>query len=179
MRSTLKVRTVRCHLLLQRHSFNSDRALPCHRAEMSRPTAAVKGCIDSCLRSFSIRGGAGTSTVRRSSSSIASRPKRESQILSSTRSAFSTSSSSRADQPRRSQAGVKGTASITGATSAGGPQDPLAYCSSLVQRLDPEAYLTSYFWGKRERAWFLAWRAFNVGPNYTPCFYPTSISLII
>jgi hypothetical protein len=46
--------------------------------------------------------------------------------------------------------------------SAGGPQDPLAYCSSLVQRLDPEAYLTSYFWGKRERAWFLAWRAFNV-----------------
>ncbi|KAI9633401.1 isoprenoid synthase domain-containing protein [Dioszegia hungarica] len=47
-------------------------------------------------------------------------------------------------------------------TSAGGPQAPLEYCSSLVQRLDPEAWLCSYFWPKRERAWFLAWRAFNL-----------------
>lgn len=46
--------------------------------------------------------------------------------------------------------------------SAGGPQAPLEYCASLVQRLDPEAWLCSYFWPKRERAWFLAWRAFNV-----------------
>ncbi|ORY28050.1 Squalene/phytoene synthase-domain-containing protein [Naematelia encephala] len=48
------------------------------------------------------------------------------------------------------------------ATTSGGPTDPLAYCSSLVQRFDHEAYLTSYFWPRRERAWFLAWRAFNI-----------------
>jgi len=53
--------------------------------------------------------------------------------------------------------------SLNVASASGGPQDPLAYCSSLVQRLDPEAWLTSYFWKGRERAWFLAWRAFNVG----------------
>lgn len=28
--------------------------------------------------------------------------------------------------------------------------------------MDPEAWLCSYFWPKRERAWWLAWRAFNV-----------------
>lgn len=54
--------------------------------------------------------------------------------------------------------------SLNMASASGGPQDPLAYCSSLVQRLDPEAWLTSYFWKGRERAWFLAWRAFNVCP---------------
>ena len=53
--------------------------------------------------------------------------------------------------------------SLNVGSASGGPQDPLAYCSSLVQRLDPEAWLTSYFWKGRERAWFLAWRAFNVG----------------
>lgn len=47
-------------------------------------------------------------------------------------------------------------------SSAGGPQAPLEYCASLVKRLDPDAWLCSYFWPKRERAWFLAWRAFNV-----------------
>jgi hypothetical protein len=52
--------------------------------------------------------------------------------------------------------------SLNVASASGGPQDPLAYCSSLVQRLDPEAWLTSYFWKGRERSWFLAWRAFNV-----------------
>ena len=52
--------------------------------------------------------------------------------------------------------------SLNVGSASGGPQDPLAYCSSLVQRLDPEAWLTSYFWKGRERAWYLAWRAFNV-----------------
>ncbi|WRT70852.1 uncharacterized protein IL334_007851 [Kwoniella shivajii] len=47
-------------------------------------------------------------------------------------------------------------------STAGGPQAPLEYCSSLVQRLDPEAWLCSYFWPKRERSWYLAWRAFNL-----------------
>jgi hypothetical protein len=46
--------------------------------------------------------------------------------------------------------------------TSGGPQAPAEYCSSLVQRLDPEAWLCSYFWPRRERAWSLAWRAFNV-----------------
>ncbi|WVR08720.1 hypothetical protein IAU60_005778 [Kwoniella sp. DSM 27419] len=46
--------------------------------------------------------------------------------------------------------------------TAGGPQAPLQYCSALVQRLDPEAWLCSYFWPARERSWFLAWRAFNL-----------------
>ena len=46
--------------------------------------------------------------------------------------------------------------------SSGGPQAPAEYCASLVQRLDPEAWLTSYFWPRREREWFMAWRAFNV-----------------
>ncbi|WVQ86234.1 hypothetical protein IAT38_008402 [Cryptococcus sp. DSM 104549] len=48
------------------------------------------------------------------------------------------------------------------ATASGGPQAPLEYCSSLVQRLDPEAWLCSYFWPRKERAWWLAWRAFNL-----------------
>ncbi|WWC72723.1 uncharacterized protein I206_106687 [Kwoniella pini CBS 10737] len=47
-------------------------------------------------------------------------------------------------------------------STQGGPQAPLEYCSSLVQRLDPEAWLCSYFWPKRERSWFLAYRAFNI-----------------
>ncbi|WWD20847.1 hypothetical protein CI109_105324 [Kwoniella shandongensis] len=47
-------------------------------------------------------------------------------------------------------------------SSSGGPQAPLEYCSSLVQRLDPEAWLCSYFWPKRERSWWLAYRAFNL-----------------
>lgn len=80
----------------------------------------------------------------------------------------SSTSSSNATSPSPSSsksspsAGTSTRRSTSAATSAGGPQDPLAYCSSLVRRLDPEAYLTSYFWGRRERAWFLAWRAFNV-----------------
>lgn len=47
-------------------------------------------------------------------------------------------------------------------TAAGGPGQNAAYCASLVQRLDPDAWLTSYFWPKREREWWLAIRAFNV-----------------
>ncbi|WVW80589.1 hypothetical protein I302_102575 [Kwoniella bestiolae CBS 10118] len=47
-------------------------------------------------------------------------------------------------------------------STQGGPQAPLEYCSSLVQRLDPEAWLCSYFWPGRERSWYLAWRAFNL-----------------
>lgn len=58
--------------------------------------------------------------------------------------------------------------SLNVGSASGGPQDPLAYCSSLVQRLDPEAWLTSYFWKGRERAWYLAWRAFNVGFLISP-----------
>ncbi|WVN89084.1 uncharacterized protein L203_104300 [Cryptococcus depauperatus CBS 7841] len=46
--------------------------------------------------------------------------------------------------------------------SSAGPQAPLEYCSSLVKRLDPEAWLCSYFWPQRERSWWLAWRAFNL-----------------
>jgi hypothetical protein len=52
--------------------------------------------------------------------------------------------------------------------TTGGPQAPLEYCSSLVQRLDPEAWLCSYFWPRRERAWWLAWRAFNVCRSCSP-----------
>ena len=54
-----------------------------------------------------------------------------------------------------------GTATSSPAAS-GGPQAPAQYCASLVQRLDPDAWLTSYFWPSREKEWFLAWRAFNV-----------------
>lgn len=50
-------------------------------------------------------------------------------------------------------------------STSGGPQAPQDYCASLVKRLDPEAWLCSYFWPRRERNWWLAWRAFNVGPN--------------
>ena len=46
--------------------------------------------------------------------------------------------------------------------SSGGPQAPAEYCADLVKRLDPDAWLTSYFWPRREREWYLAWRAFNV-----------------
>lgn len=54
-----------------------------------------------------------------------------------------------------------GTATSSPAAS-GGPQAPAQYCASLVQRLDPDAWLTSYFWPRREKEWFLAWRAFNL-----------------
>lgn len=47
-------------------------------------------------------------------------------------------------------------------TTQGGPSDAAAYCASLVQRLDPDAWLQSYFWPRREKAWWLAIRAFNV-----------------
>lgn len=67
----------------------------------------------------------------------------------------------------RSQSPSPTKPSLNVGSASGGPQDPLAYCSSLVQRLDPEAWLTSYFWKGRERAWFLAWRAFNVCPQLT------------
>ncbi|KAK4688755.1 NADH dehydrogenase [ubiquinone] 1 alpha subcomplex assembly factor 6, partial [Tremellales sp. Uapishka_1] len=53
-------------------------------------------------------------------------------------------------------------ASKVASTSTGGPQAPLEYCSSLVRRLDPDAWLCSYFWPKKERSWWLAWRAFNL-----------------
>ncbi|RXK41063.1 hypothetical protein M231_01694 [Tremella mesenterica] len=47
-------------------------------------------------------------------------------------------------------------------TSTDNLQEPLSYCKNLVQRLDPEAWLCSYFWPEQERKWFLAWRAFNL-----------------
>lgn len=47
-------------------------------------------------------------------------------------------------------------------TTQGGPSEAAAYCASLVQRLDPDAWLQSYFWPRREKAWWLAIRAFNV-----------------
>ncbi|OCF78972.1 hypothetical protein I204_00916 [Kwoniella mangroviensis CBS 8886] len=53
-------------------------------------------------------------------------------------------------------------ASLNIPSTQGGPQAPLEYCSSLVQRLDPEAWLCSYFWPRRERSWYLAYRAFNL-----------------
>lgn len=59
------------------------------------------------------------------------------------------------------QASTSSKPSLNVPTTSGGPQDPLAYCSSLVQRLDPESWLCSYFWPRREKAWYLAWRAFN------------------
>ncbi|ORX40804.1 Squalene/phytoene synthase-domain-containing protein [Kockovaella imperatae] len=46
--------------------------------------------------------------------------------------------------------------------ASGGPQAPSEYCASLVRKLDPEAWLCSYFWPRRERSWWLAWRAFNI-----------------
>ena len=46
--------------------------------------------------------------------------------------------------------------------ASGGPTAPAEYCASLVKKLDRDAWLTSYFWPKRERDWYLAWRAFNV-----------------
>ncbi|ODN92083.1 hypothetical protein L198_05755 [Cryptococcus wingfieldii CBS 7118] len=52
--------------------------------------------------------------------------------------------------------------SNTAASPPGGPQAPLEYCSALVKKLDPEAWLCSYFWPGKERAWWLAWRAFNL-----------------
>ncbi|TXT06214.1 uncharacterized protein COLE_05545 [Cutaneotrichosporon oleaginosum] len=52
-------------------------------------------------------------------------------------------------------------APLNAPVGAGGPGDNAAYCASLVQRLDPDAWLTSYFWPRREREWWLAMRAFN------------------
>lgn len=52
-------------------------------------------------------------------------------------------------------------------TTQGGPSDADAYCASLVQRLDPDAWLQSYFWPRREKAWWLAIRAFNVSTTWT------------
>ncbi|KAK1923187.1 isoprenoid synthase domain-containing protein [Papiliotrema laurentii] len=46
--------------------------------------------------------------------------------------------------------------------ASGGPTAPAEYCASLVKKLDRDAWLTSYFWPKRERDWYLAWRAFNL-----------------
>ncbi|WWC65335.1 uncharacterized protein I303_107953 [Kwoniella dejecticola CBS 10117] len=74
---------------------------------------------------------------------------------SSSSSSFSSSSSS-----NRSHASVTQRQDL--GRGAGGPQAPLEYCSALVKRLDPEAWLCSYFWPKRERGWFLAYRAFNL-----------------
>ncbi|WVF67886.1 hypothetical protein IAT40_002647 [Kwoniella sp. CBS 6097] len=76
----------------------------------------------------------------------------------STRTYASTSSSSTSSSSSSASPSPKSHVS----PSSGGPQAPLEYCSSLVQRLDPEAWLTSYFWPRRERSWFLAWRAFNL-----------------
>ncbi|BEJ11642.1 hypothetical protein CspHIS471_0201020 [Cutaneotrichosporon sp. HIS471] len=53
-------------------------------------------------------------------------------------------------------------APLNSPVAAGGPGENAAYCASLVQRLDPDAWLTSYFWPKRERDWWLAIRAFNL-----------------
>jgi NADH dehydrogenase [ubiquinone] 1 alpha subcomplex assembly factor 6 len=48
------------------------------------------------------------------------------------------------------------------AVSSGGPESPTEYCAALVRKLDPEAWLCSYFWPKDARAAWLGWRAFNV-----------------
>lgn len=47
-------------------------------------------------------------------------------------------------------------------STAGGPAASAQYCANLVQRLDPDAWLTSYFWPRREREWWFAIRAFNL-----------------
>ncbi|ADV25501.1 hypothetical protein I315_04610 [Cryptococcus gattii Ru294] len=62
----------------------------------------------------------------------------------------------------RTYASNSNPAATSAPTISGGPQAPLEYCSSLVQKMDPEAWLCSYFWPKREKAWWLAWRAFNL-----------------
>ncbi|KAL1412446.1 hypothetical protein Q8F55_000191 [Vanrija albida] len=71
--------------------------------------------------------------------------------------ASSSSSSAAAELPRR----TPGTPLNTPTTS-GGPQESAAYCASLVQKLDPDAWLCSYFWPRREKEWWLAIRAFNL-----------------
>ncbi|OCF35922.1 hypothetical protein I316_02417 [Kwoniella heveanensis BCC8398] len=105
--------------------------------------------FSTCARARSARLRPGSSTALHSRSSI------------STRTYASTSSSSSTPGPSSGPASPS-KATRAPPSSAGGPQAPLEYCSSLVQRLDPEAWLTSYFWPKRERSWFLAWRAFNL-----------------
>ena len=45
---------------------------------------------------------------------------------------------------------------------SGGPESPAEYCAALVKKLDPEAWLCSYFWPKDVRSAWLGWRAFNV-----------------
>ena len=64
-------------------------------------------------------------------------------------------------------------------TASGGPQAPADYCASLVRRLDPEAWLCSYFWPQKERAWWLAWRAFNVGIHPTICVIRNLLSQLL
>lgn len=62
-------------------------------------------------------------------------------------------------------------------TTQGGPSDADAYCASLVQRLDPDAWLQSYFWPRREKAWWLAIRAFNVSTAPAAVAQPTPPAL--
>ncbi|TXT05960.1 hypothetical protein VHUM_03721 [Vanrija humicola] len=68
----------------------------------------------------------------------------------------STSASSSSPLPRR----TPGTP-LNAPTTSGGPHESAAYCASLVQKLDPDAWLCSYFWPRREKEWWLAIRAFN------------------
>lgn len=93
-----------------------------------------------------------------SSASASARPAPSSTASSSQTSSASGSSP---DQPKQLPRRTPG-APINSPVSAGGPGENAAYCASLVRRLDPDAWLTSYFWPRREREWWLAIRAFNV-----------------
>ncbi len=64
--------------------------------------------------------------------------------------------------PARRYATSPGQLPINKSDTAGGPQAATEYCAALVKKLDPEAWLCSYFWPRREREWWLGWRAFNV-----------------
>ncbi|KAI5452807.1 hypothetical protein NCC49_000552 [Naganishia albida] len=47
-------------------------------------------------------------------------------------------------------------------SSPGGASNPASYCSDLVKKYDPEAWLQHFFWPREVRDLWLGWRAFNL-----------------
>lgn len=147
------------------------------RALSTTARAAHAGCSDPHHRSPSSSQSSSSSS---SPSATSAAPSSSAASASAATAAASSTASSGLRPPSPSNPdGARAAATAAGRThrsstgtplnspvGAGGPGQNTAYCASLVQRLDPDAWLTSYFWPKREREWWLAIRAFNVSLNW-------------
>lgn len=62
----------------------------------------------------------------------------------------------------RSLTQARRTYATSSASGSGGATNPASYCSDLVKKYDPEAWLQHFFWPREVRDLWLGWRAFNV-----------------